>query len=88
MVDAFNNDVLQEVYASSNNLIINYQLTTGLDACSKTLKSTNADSFHFYLTNEENEEIIIQGSDVLITLLLYKSDDFTDMFKKFVKWSV
>ena len=82
------NDVLQEIYTTNVGSIISYQLTTSIDAYSKSLKATSSSVFNFYITNEENEELLLQGNDCLITLLLYKSDNFTDMFRKFLSWSV
>lgn len=81
-------DVLQEVYTTTTNTIVQYQLSTNIDAYSKQLRSTGSNVFQFYITNEEDEELILQGQDCLITLLLYKSDNFTDLFRKFVNWSV
>lgn len=83
-------DVLQEIY--SNNTIpysqVTYQLKTDVLAYSKKLRTTKANSFSFYLTNEEDDELLVNGQDVLITLLLYKKDDFTDTFKKYISWMV
>lgn len=81
-------DVLQEIYTTSTNSIISYQLTTSIDAYSKKLRTTGSNVFNFYITNEEDEELRLQGQDCLITLLLYKSDNFTEMFRKFVSWSI
>lgn len=84
------NDILQEVY--SNNSVpysqVVYQLSTNVEAYSKKLRTSTADNFNFYLTNEEDEELLVNGQDVLITLLLYKKDDFTDIFKNFISWTV
>lgn len=83
-------DILQEIY--SNNTVpysqITYQLTTTVDAYSKKLRTTSSNLFSFYLTDEENNELNTNGQHVLITLLLYKKDDFTDIFKKYITWNV
>ena len=83
-------DILQEIY--SNNTVpysqITYQLTTDVEAYSKKLKSRDQDSFRFYITNEENDELNTNGQNLLITLLLYKKDNFTSYFRKFISWFV
>jgi hypothetical protein len=84
------NDILQEIY--SNNTIpysqITYQLSTDIDAYSKPLRTAHADSFSFYITDEEGDELITNGQNVLFTLLLYKRDEFSSDFRKFASWIV
>ena len=74
-------NVLQEVY--SNNTIpysqITYKLQSEFDTYSKKLRTTGSNVFNFYLTNEEDEEMYLNGQHLLLTILLYKKDDFIEV---------
>ena len=84
------NDILQTIY--SNNTVpfsqVVYQLTTSPDAYSKNLRTSASNKFRFFLTDEENNELLMNGQNVLITLLIYKKDAFTEYFKKYITWVV
>lgn len=79
--------VLQEVYAGNTvpMSVISYQLTTHPDAYSKAIRSDTNNIYHFWLTNKSEDAINLNGQDILITLLLYKKDNFTDIFKKYIQ---
>jgi hypothetical protein len=83
-------DVLQEIY--SNNTVpfsnITYQLSTSPDTYSKRLSTTHSNTFEFAIRDEEDDELLMNGQNLLITLLLYKKDDFTSYFKRFIQWTI
>ena len=83
-------DILQEVY--SNNTVpysqVTYQLTTNVEAYSKKLKTDRQNAFRFYITNEEGDILNTNGQRVLLTLLIYKKDNFTSYFREFISWFV
>lgn len=81
-----NTSVLQEVY--SNNTIP-YSFITwsnpNINQYSKKLK-TNTDSlFNFSLCDHSGIEIDLNGQDIHLTLLVYKQDDFSEVFKKYLR---
>ena len=84
------NDILQEIYSNntSNFSQITYQLTTDVEHYSKKLRTVNSNIFKFYVTDEDNNELPTNGAPILLTLILYKKDDFTDIFKKYISWAV
>lgn len=82
--------ILQEVY--SNNTIpfsnIVYELTTDVKCYSKKLRTNTSNVFNFSITDEATSELYLNGNPVLITLLLWKEDNFSEMFKKYIKYSM
>jgi hypothetical protein len=83
-------DVLQEVYANNTIPFSNciYQLKTDVNTYSKKLRTNASNVFRFYLCNEEDNELNLNGQNLLITIMLFKKDDFTDIFKKYIKYIV
>ena len=83
-------DILQEIY--SNNTMtfsqIIYQLKTSVDAYAKKLRTTGNNTFTFFITDADNHELNTNGQKILLTILLYKKDDFSDVFKKYISWAV
>ncbi|MDR3502854.1 MAG: hypothetical protein P4L79_09750, partial [Legionella sp.] len=64
--------VLQEIYG--NNTIplsmMSYQLTTDPSAYSKQLRSDKHNVYNFWLTDKGGNQILLNGQDIMITLLL------------------
>ena len=79
--------ILQEIYG--NNVaplsVISYQLTTDASAYSKQLRSDANNIYHFWLTNKNGDKVDLNGQDILITLLAYKRDNFTEVFKNYIQ---
>jgi hypothetical protein len=79
--------ILQEIYG--NNVmplsVVSYQLTTDVSAYSKRIRSGLNNIYHFWVTNKNDDQIDLNGQDILITLLLYKRDNFTEVFKNFIQ---
>ncbi len=81
--------ILQELY--SNNTIPysnNVYNCLNVDMYSKKLRSDKSNVFNFSITDEHNTEINLNGHSILFTLLLYKKDDFTDIFKKYIQYNI
>ena len=76
-----NNDVLQEIYASStpNYSNIIYQNSGCIEAYSKKLLSPENNIFSFILTNESQLGINLRGLNCVITLIVYKKDNFNQL---------
>lgn len=81
MVDD-SSSILQEVYADNStpfsNLVYNCQFP---QMYSKKMQAKGSSIFNFSLTDETNREVNLNGHDLLITLLLYKKEDLTKLFK-------
>ena len=82
-------DILQELYSDNtvpySNHVYNCQ---NVDMYSKKLRSRNDNIFFFALEDEHGVVINLNGQSILLTLLLYKKDDFNAVFKKYVKCSI
>jgi len=88
--DKNNSDgILQELYTSNTTpySCITYQ-ATAVEAYSKEIKNNKTNTFSIILQNENNEPIQLNGRNMNITIILYKSNDFYDYIKKFIKYSL
>ena len=79
--------VLQEVYADNSipfsNLVYNCQ---NPNMYSKVMQNTQSGVFNFSLSDEHDIEVNLNGQDICITLLMYKKENLTQLFKAiFVK---
>jgi len=78
--------ILQEVY-SSNTVPFSFitWLNPNKEMYSKKLKSNSDTFFNFTITDDDNVEIDLNGQNVYITVLLWKQDDLSDLFRKYLK---
>ena len=74
--------ILQEVYADNSqpfsNLVYNCRFPS---MYSKKMQAVKSRIFNFSLTDENNLEVNLNGHDICVTLLLYKKEDLTKLFK-------
>ncbi len=74
--------VLQEMYSDNSvpfsNLVYSCQFP---GMYSKKMQCKSSTVFNFSITDEHNLEVNLNGHDVCITLLLYKKEDLTKLFK-------
>jgi hypothetical protein len=81
--------ILQELYSNNtipySNHVYNCQ---SIEMYSKLLKTDVNNIYNFSLEDEHGVEIDLNGHSFLFTLLLYKKDDFTDIFKKYIKYNI
>ena len=81
--------ILQELYSNNtvpySNHIYNCQ---NVDMYSKLLRSDKDNVYDFSIEDEHGIEIDLNGHSILFTVLLYKKDNFTDIFKKYIKYSI
>jgi hypothetical protein len=81
--------VLQELYSNNTVPYSNHVYNcNNVDMYSKILRSDKDNIFNFSLEDEQGANINLNGHSILITLLLYKKDDFTDVFKKYIKYNI
>lgn len=88
--DGINQGVLQEIYANDDIpfSVVTYQLTTDPKAYSKRIRDVNVLNASFNIQDEDDNLIDTNGQAVQITLLLYREDNFKDIFKTYVKYVV
>lgn len=88
--DGVNQGVLQEVYANDDIpfSVITYQLTTDPKAYSKKIRDSNIRNISFNIQDEDDNLIDTNGQAVQITLLLYREDNYKEVFKTYVKYVV
>ncbi len=88
--DGVNQGVLQEIYANDDIpfSVITYQLTTDPKAYSKRIRDANVRNVSFNIQDEDDNLIDTNGLAVQITLLLYREDNYKEMFKTYVKYVV
>lgn len=81
--------VLQEVFASNNKpfTCVNYQCSA-FEAYSKEINDTKTNSFTISLQNENGQVMNLNGRNMLITLLLYKKEDFYTIAKQYIKYTL
>lgn len=82
-----NNNVLQDIYASSgeaNFSNIHYTCPDIL-AYSKKMTNSNNNKFTFYILDEDDNEIYLNGLNIIITLMCYKLNPVFKMLKGFIR---
>ncbi len=81
--------ILQELFTSNYVPYSNiaYQCTS-LEGYSKQINDHKTNSFSIVLQNESGQIMNLNGRDMLLTILLYKKDDFPDIVKKYIKYSL
>lgn len=78
-----NDNILQEIYATSSATFGNIvYYTPDSNAYSKKLTSNNNNIFNFWLSNEDNEPINLNGQNWSFTLMVFKEDDRVFKFIK------
>jgi hypothetical protein len=79
--------VLQEIYGNNTVplSVMSYQLTTDPSAESKKLRSDHNNTYHFWITDKNGVHINLNGQDLMITILAYRKDNFTDIFRTFIQ---
>lgn len=70
-------NILQDIYDNNNSPMsyIVWSNPGNIEAYSKKLAVPGSQGFSFNLTNELNQDIILNGRNMLITLVIYKKDD-------------
>lgn len=82
-------NILQEIYANGDPSYssINYQCTA-IEAYGKVISTKGSNIYNFYLTNEDDQAIDLNGLNLNITLLLYKQNDIYDLMKLYLKYLI
>jgi hypothetical protein len=82
------NNILQCIFASSDNPSysnITYK-AIDIESNSKIITTSIGNIYRFYLTNENNMPIDLNGLNIVISLMLYKQNDLTGLLKGAIKY--
>jgi len=84
-----NDDILLSVFGTGepylSNIIFENQ---DLEAYSKPILRRDSNNFHFYITNEYGNPILLNGVDMLITLIVYEKVDMYELIKTFMQYQM
>jgi hypothetical protein len=82
-------NILQEIFAVDSpdygNIVFQ---TPDVMAYSKRLVGNKHNVYNFYITDEDSQEIDLNGLNVVFTLLLFKQDDIFARLKDFLKLKI
>jgi len=78
--------ILQECYAN-NTIPFSFLVFENSDIYvhSKDLQTSESSLYNFSLTDADNVEIDLNGQEMQFVLILFKKDNLTEMFSKFLK---
>lgn len=80
-------NVLQDIFAASGEPSfsnIHYQVLD-IESNSKDMTTSNSNVFTFYLLDEEDNEIFLNGLNMVFTLMCYKKNPVLRMLKGYIK---
>jgi hypothetical protein len=82
-------NILQHIYTTSQPSY-SYILWDNPDVqrYSKPLTNKFSNIFHFYILNEENIALDLQGNNMVFAILLFHYDDANEMIKKYIKYKM
>lgn len=75
--DTEGNNVLQDIYSSANDPSfsnIHYELID-LQSCAKKMKDNSNNILHIWITDEQEETIELNGLNIIITLMLFRTSN-------------
>jgi hypothetical protein len=76
------------VYASAGNSSfsnISY-INNQIEANSKDIAVNQTNIYRFYLTNEDDEKIELNGQNIVLEILFYKEQEYWKMMKESIKY--
>jgi len=77
-------NIIQTIYSSGQDYTnLNYQVND-IQANSRKFIGSSNNKFTFYLTNENGEEIDLQGVNFYFEILLWKKENVNDVIKRFL----
>lgn len=89
IVGGVTDDVLQEIYTVDNSDFSNIVFQNfARDYYDKEIKGSKSNSFRFYLMNEGNEAINLNGLNWTMTLCVFKKDNTNEMLKQYMKYQI
>ena len=88
VADNSNDDILLEMFASGNPDLsnINFENQGNLEEHSKAVTTSQNNSYRFYLTDEFDDRINLNGVNMLITLCFYEKEDINRLLRGYIKY--
>lgn len=82
-------DILNEIFISNSPdySSIKYQCPD-VDAYSKELQTNTSNTYSFWLTNEDNILMDLNGLNIVLTLLVYRKENINEMIKNYIKYKL
>lgn len=82
-------DILNEIFInnSPDYSSIKYQCPD-VEAYSKELQTNSSNTYSFWLTNEDNIMMDLNGLNIVLTLMVYKKENINDMIKNYIKYKL
>lgn len=80
------NNILQNITSTGNSdfSYITYQ-NFNLDMYSKTFTSNSSNSYRFTLTDEDGHVINLNGLNIVMTVMIFKSDQINNLIRDYIK---
>ncbi len=81
--------ILQEIFHNNNTPYSNivYQCND-IECNSRKLRTNKSNTYNFSISNEIGRPIDLNGLNLVFTLVLFKQNDFGEMFKKYIKYNL
>lgn len=87
IVDNGGDDLLETVYYNNSQPLSNATFQcTDIIAWSKTLRTNQSNTYTFSITDEHNNELNLNGRNVLFSIILFRKDNWTDVVKNGIKY--
>jgi hypothetical protein len=82
-------DILNEIFigSSPDYSSIKYQCPD-VDSYSKELQTNTSNVYSFWLTNEDNVLMDLNGLNIVLTLMVYKKENINEMIKNYIKYKL
>lgn len=81
------NNILQEVYSSTNPDFTHISFyNNNVEAYAKKLNKSG--TYNFYITNEDQQPIELNGQNVVFTIILFKKQNALDLANAYIKYSL
>jgi hypothetical protein len=87
LIGTGNDNVIQEMYSNANDFDYITYHCINLEGYSKRIINIS-DNYWFYLTDENDNEINLNGQNVVFTLMVYEKDDINNLIEKYIKFKV
>jgi hypothetical protein len=83
-----NDDILQEVYTNGATFSSIAFQQFDVEGNSKEIAFNQNNNYRFYLTDENNRTIDLNGQNMIISILMYKQNPIYSMISQFIKYVI
>ena len=87
--DNGDNSILQEIFSNNSQSFSNITFQNpDIECYSRRLRTNESSVYSFSITNEYGRGINLNGLNVVFTIVLFRRQNFTDIFKKYIKYQL